>query len=202
METGRSILLYLYDFLSVGKALLSAESLGRTLALLGSQVHTHPGPAIVIRDDRGNWGRAQGTVIDTSIRATWRRLLDQKKGNWEKKTMEISKKPFQKRSNCQLGRSPKMGLPQPCIAPWAWCLPRHDVRGQPSLELIQIGRCYTKNPAPTPHEVLPTEGECDNTEALWQLRGGSPQTLCPILQVVTYPCLSSTLLSLLAFLAT
>lgn len=93
--------------------------------------------------------------------------------------MEISKKSFQKKSNYQLGRSPEMGLPQPCIAPWAWPLPKHGVWGHPSLELILIGRFYTKDPAPTLHEDLPTEGKCDNTEVLWQLRQGQPPNLVP-----------------------
>lgn len=61
--------------------------------------------------------------------------------------MEISKKTFQKGDSYQLGTSFKLGLPQPYIAPWAWPLPRHGVWGQPSLDLIQISRCCTEDPA-------------------------------------------------------
>lgn len=90
--------------------------------------------------------------------------------------MQLSKRPFQKRGIYQLGRFPNMGFSQPYIAPWAWPLPRHSVWGQASLDPIHTGRCCTKDPGPAPHQDLPTEGHCDDTEALWQLRGGQMST--------------------------
>lgn len=110
--------------------------------------------------------------------------------------METSKRLFRKKGNHQLDRPLKMGLPQPCIAPSAWPLPRH---GDPAVGCCQgpgshpDWQMLREGPRPSFHEDLPAEG--GDTKALWQLRGGGPTALGPRLQVVTGPSVFPSSLS-------
>lgn len=72
-----------------------------------------------------------------------------------------------------------------CQGVWLW--------GWPNLDLIQTADAAPRATAPSPHEDLPAEGEREDTEALWQRRGGSPQNLASIPQVVTIPSVSLAL---------
>lgn len=107
-----------------------------------------------------------------------------------------------------------MGLPQPCIAPSASFLAFAQVPvgpQQPAAAAKDFGceasRAWTSSRladgtpralAPSAHEDPLAEGEWDDTEALWQLRGGSP-TAPP--QVVTSTSVTQPLFPLLTFLA-
>ena len=104
----------------------------------------------------------------------------------------------------QLGRPPKLIslptyiTPSPllpagsrCQGVWLW--------GRPNLDLIQTADATPRAAAPSPHKDLPTEGEREDTEALWQHRGGSPQNLVSIPQVVTIPSVSLALPPTLPF---
>lgn len=120
-------LFYIFIRLLHKEETLAAKSVGRTLT----------GSAWITCAPLGP-GTGQHTVLDSSVGTTWgRQSLCKERGARPAKTADFQKtqvrKSFPEKGGSQLGRPPKVGLPQPSIAPSALFLAFAQTWGPSSL---------------------------------------------------------------------